>query len=143
MQKFYGIIGGVALCLIAGLAVLSGYLLANLKDTSLGSVAQSNEYNVTSTSFLSAVPAIVSFTTDSATLGSVVITGANTGIIDFYNATTTSKLLRTGQASTSTIHIASIPASLVAGTYTFDVKAPNGLLMVSSGLIPTSTITWR
>ena len=133
---------GVVILLVAGLAVFA-FLLGKATNNSFGSVAQSNEYNVTTTSYLSAVPAIVSFTTDPATLGSVVITGANTGIMDFYNATTTNKNLRTGQAPTSTIHIANIPDSLAAGTYTFDVKAPLGLLMVSTGSLATSTITWR
>lgn len=141
MDKVNKLLVGVVILLIAGLGTLA--FLLGKANNSFGSVAQAGEYNVTTTSYLSAVPAIVSFTTDPATLGSVIITGANTGLIDFYNTTTTNKNLRTNQAPTSTILIASIPASLAAGTFTFDIKSPNGILMVSSGLVPTSTITWR
>jgi hypothetical protein len=132
-------VGGVVVALVVGL--YAGY--QGLRQEGFGSVAQSNEYNVTTTGSQFTTPPEYSFTTDPATLGSVVITGANSGKMDFYNATTTNKNLRTGQAATSTILVASIPASLAAGTYVFDVKAPNGLLMVSSGSLATSTITWR
>lgn len=109
----------------------------------LGSVQQGSEYHSTSTGSQYATPAQIAFTAEPGTLGSVVITGANTGIVDFYDATTTDVNKRTGQKPTSTIRVANIPASLAAGTYTFDVIFVNGLMMVSSGLLPTTTITWR
>jgi hypothetical protein len=78
------------------------------------------------------------------TLGSIVITGANTGVINFYDATTTNILNRTGNTSTSSILIASFPASTAAGTYTLDVTFNTSLLMeLYSGTVPTTTITYR
>ena len=76
--------------------------------------------------------------------GSVIITGANTGVVNIYDATTTDVNKRTGNTATSTILLASLPGSLVAGTYTFDVSFGTGLLVdVWSGSMPTSTITWK
>ena len=82
--------------------------------------------------------------TGTGALGSVIITGANTGIINFYNATTSNVSARTGNTATSTILLASFPASAAAGTYTFDVVYTTGLLVeLESGLMATSTITYR
>ena len=110
----------------------------------LGSVQQSGEYSSTSTGGnLVATPQEL-LVNGPATLGSVVITGANTGVIHFYNATTTDITKRTDTTTpTSSLIVASIPASTAAGTYTFDVKAPIGLLMEIIGTSPTSTITYR
>jgi hypothetical protein len=107
-----------------------------------GSVAQSNEYHSTSTSYLAGTltPLIK---TGFGTFGSVVITGANTGAITFYDATTTSRLLRAATMSTSSIILGTIVTSQVAGTYTFDTFFVNGLIADIIGLAPTSTITWR
>lgn len=77
------------------------------------------------------------------TLGSLVITGANTGTVNLYNATTSNVNLRTGQKATSTILIASFPASAAAGTYTFDVEFVDGLYIDIIGAAPTSTPTWK
>ena len=77
-------------------------------------------------------------------LNSVVITGANTGVFNFYNATTSNVNLRTGQKATSTILIASFPASATAQDYSFDVEFSDGLYLdLISGSLPTSTITYR
>ena len=76
----------------------------------------------------------------SGVFGSIVVTGANTGMINIYDATTTNKNLRTKTATTTLV---SIPASMAAGTYTFDIIFNNGLIYEYSGLAPTSTITWK
>jgi hypothetical protein len=113
----------------------------------LGSVARSGEYHATSTGASNVYGAFTGDTliqTGAGTLGSVVITGANTGVVNFYNATTSNVLARTGQRASSTLLMASIPASTVAGTYTFDVSYTDGLLLeLESGLAPTTTITYR
>lgn len=113
-----------------------------------GSTLQGQEYMATSTAPSTAYGATISTSrvirTGSGSLASVIITGANTGIVNFYDATTTNVSLRTGQAATSTILLASLPASLVAGTYVFDVVYSNGLLIdIVSGSVPTSTISYR
>lgn len=75
-------------------------------------------------------------------LGSVVITGANTGVVNIYNATTTGA--HSDYATTSSL-LATIPASTAAGTYVFDARATRGGLVfeLASGNMPTTTITCR
>lgn len=112
------------------------------------SIRVGDEYMATSTAanavYGAAITGDTLIKTGTGALGSVIITGANTGIINFYNATTSNVLARTGNPATSTILIASFPASAAAGTYTFDVTYTTGLLVeLESGLMATSTITWR
>ncbi len=116
------------------------------------SVSVTNEYQATSTAASTVYGATI--TGDQAitattsprlgSLGSVIILGANTGVWHLYDATTTNVNLRTGNKATSTILLASFPASLAAGTYTFDVEFVHGLLLDHTvGNMPTSTITYR
>lgn len=129
---------GMVVALVVGL--FAGY---NALPESLGSVVQGGEYFSTSTGGnLIPVPQQLLVTGPGA-LGSVVITGAGAGVMNFYNATTTSVLARTGRKPTSTIWIASIPASAAAGTYTFDANFYDGLLMELETVEPTSTVTWH
>ena len=110
-----------------------------------GGVAE--DYNATST----AADAIYgAFTGDRVlktswgTFGSVVVTGANTGVVNFYNATTSDITKRTNNKATTTLLIASLPTSLVAGTYTFDAIFTSGLLLeLENGIMPTTTILYR
>lgn len=106
-----------------------------------GSVSQGSEYQGTTTtavSFLSdiALPA-------NQALGSVVITGTATGVINLYDATTSNINLRTGNTSSSSILLATLPASTAAGTYTFDRIVRYGLFVNVVGVMPTTTITFR
>jgi len=134
---------GFALALIFIIALIT---LAFQPKQTQGSIQQGQEYNATTTApnviFGNTVTGDVVLKTGPGGLGSVVITGANTGILNFYDATTTDITKRT--KATSTILIASIPASLVAGDYVFDVAVSDGLLVdLVSGNMPTSTITYR
>ncbi len=75
------------------------------------------------------------------TFGSVIITGAsgaNTGTINFYDATSTA-----GHSDYATTTLASFPAATAAGTYVFDVKYIRGLVMEVIGTVGTSTVTWK
>ncbi len=72
------------------------------------------------------------------TLGSVVITGAGTGVINFYDATSTGP-----HSDYATTTIATFPASTAAGTYTFDVLFTRGLVYEIVGTAATSTVTYR
>lgn len=113
-----------------------------------GSVSVSNEYVATSTASGTVYGATITgdklIKTGYGVLGSVIITGAGTGIWNIYNATTSNVLARTGSVATSTILLASFPASVAAGTYTFDVTYTTGLLVeLESGVMSTSTITYR
>lgn len=127
----------VALALLAIVSIL-------LKPVSPveGSTARGSEYQATTTStgrFLNDV----ALQTTSGTLGSVVITGAAAGVISLYDATTTNVSQRAASMSTSSILVASFPASAAAGTYTFDEILINGLYVDITGTMPTSTITFR
>ena len=135
----------VALLLIA---VTIATLALQAPREAYGSARPGDEYMATSTAASNVYGATVTgdrlLKTGSGALGSVIITGANTGVVNFYNATTSSVLLRTGGAATSTILLASFPASAAAGTYTFDAEYTNGLLVeLESGTMSTSTITYR
>lgn len=131
--------------IVLALLIVGGSLGLFLRGDTIiqtGSVLRTGEYQATTTGDLITFPASYLFSDTSATLGSVVITGANTGRMTFYNATTTNTTLRANKATTTLI-IADIPASTAAGTYTFDIIAPDGLLIETTGSLPTSTITWR
>ncbi len=131
----------LTLALVLGLVLAFVYSNYQVNQVE-GSVAFGNEYKATTTN---------SMTTDitrvlkngPASLGSVVITGAAAGSMTFYNATTTNPNFRNAIYSSSSILLADFPNSVAAGTYTFDVDAPVGLVVVFSGTEPTSTITYR
>jgi len=132
---------------IGATLVVVALFVGDVVSINVGSVVQGNDYHATSTASNAVYGA---FTGDKVlksrpgSLGSVVITGANTGIVNFYNATTSDVTKRTGNKASSTQLMVSIPASTAAGTYTFDVEFTDGLLVeLESGLMPTSTITFR
>ncbi len=117
-------------------------------EITLSSVSATNEYLSTTTAanilYGNTITGDKLLKTGQGAFGSVIITGANTGNWHVYNATTTSVLLRTDQKATSTILLATFPASLAAGTYTFDIQFTDGLLLeLDAGNMPTSTVTWR
>ena len=141
MKRVMGIV--LAITVLAGFV----YYFHQLNQQNVSGVSQGNEYNATSTAASAVYGA---FTDDQllktgwGTLGSIVVTGAYTGIVNFYNATTSNVLLRTNNTASSSILMASMPASLVAGTYMFDAIFTDGLLVeLESGNMPTTTITWR
>lgn len=106
-----------------------------------GSTIQGSEYQATTTTtgnFLNDISLNAG-----QTLGSVVITGAAAGTIDLYDATTSNINLRTGNLASSTILLASFPASAAVGTYTFDRIARYGVYVHIVGTMPTTTITFR
>ena len=127
-------------------AVAGLFLVMQQPRQALGSVYIGNEYYATSTSATAVYGAFTAsrvIVSGPRAFGSVIITGANTGTLNFYNATTSDVSLRTGQKATSTILIASFPGSTAAGTYTFDVQVTDGLYIDILGLAATSTITFR
>lgn len=131
---------------VALLSIFVAYMAIQTKRVQ-GSVSVTDEYIATSTAANVVYGAFNRDTlvkTGQGVFGSLVITGANTGVLNFYDATTTNVNARTGQTPTSTILMASIPASATAGTYTFDVLFKHGLLMdLVSGEMPTTTLTYR
>jgi len=139
-KKHLYLAGGLALLLLSVLSF--GNTPEKSQETLKG---RASDYTATSTASNGLYGAFTGdqlVKTGHGTLGSVVITGANTGIVNFYNATTSDATKRV--TASSTILIASFPASTVAGTYTFDASFTDGLLVeLESGLIPTSTINYR
>lgn len=131
---------------LAGFAValLAGYVLFANSHEALGSVAQTNEYQATSTypNYDGTGVRVLRAATGS-TFGSYVIAGKNTGLVTFYDATTSDVTQRAAALSTSSILIADFPTNAPEGTYTFDVVTKYGLLMVTSGSVATGTATFR
>lgn len=142
----------LALIGIMTFAIGVSFIFLGGQSVALGSVSQTDEYIATSTAGNSLQGAFTTsrvVKTGVGTFGSVVITGANTGIIAFYDATTTDATKRASSMATSTIFLGAIPASAAAGTYTFDVRFSNGLFVdrnpqdLGGGAFPTTTITYR
>lgn len=129
--------------ILIAILVVGWYSLS--KGEPVGSVRSSDEYIATTTGDLPTVngtPEVLSLRSGRGTLGSIVITGANTGEIFIYDATTTDNTLRASIA-TSSIFRGHIPISAVAGTYVFDIFVTTGLSVVIEGAAPTTTITYR
>ena len=134
----------------AALLMAAGFLavVSQQPREAYGSARPGDEYTATTTAANTMCGATITvdklIKTGYGALGSVVITGANTGVFSFYDATTTNVNLRTGQKATSTILIASFPASVAAGTYVVDATYNDGLYLdYFSGSAATSTITYR
>lgn len=129
--------------ILASAIVLLAFIVFFKQSTQVfGSTARGSEYQGTTTTQGSWL-ADGQLQSVGGTLGSVVVTGANTGIINIYDATTSSVLLRATSMSSSSILVATLPASIVAGTYTFDRSVYNGLLVNIVGTVPSTTITYR
>ncbi len=130
-----------AIVLASAIALLALVLSFNHSPKVLGSTGRGSEYQGTTTqATVGAFPTETALQTGPGTLGSVTITGATTGTINIYDATTSNTI---GRNSTSSLLVASFPASTAAGTYTFDRVLFNGLYIVTTGTMPTSTITFR
>ena len=139
-MKIQNIIIGVAGFLIA---IIIGWSLADVGDSQFGNVTVGNEYNATSTIHTAAIDSRL-IREGWGQLGSVVVTGAGTSGFSLYNATSTDFSTNPKRA-TSTALLATIPASLAAGTYVFDLEYTDGLFIYYDvvGTAPTSTITFR
>lgn len=127
-------------------AVTLAMLVLQQPREAYGSIRVGDELLATSTSASSAYGAFTAsrvIVAGQRTFGSVIITGANTGTLNFYDATTTNVDLRTGNKATTTILIASFPGSTAAGTYMFDTVTKDGLFIDIIGLAATSTVTYR
>jgi hypothetical protein len=106
----------------------------------VGSVGIGNEYVASSTKDYAGntIPDLNVLQIGSGMLGSVVITGANTGTFCFYDATST-----VNNTAWATSTIACFPTNAATGTYTFDSRFQKGLLLDYVTNMATATITWR
>lgn len=131
--------------IVISLAFASAFLFAinlslQVPQPAFGSVNYANEYQSTTTRAANTGAAMASPTlikNGYGTLGSVVITGSNTGIINILDATST---IHTDSGTTT---LATFGASAAAGTYTFDAIFTKGLLVEINGVVASSTITYR
>ncbi len=140
VNKFIAIVGAMFITALALAYVLS------VQQAHGSTPSEASDYIATSTAANGSAGAFTSsralkFNTGS--FGSYVITGANTGIVNFYDATTTNVLLRTNNTATSSILLASFPASATVGTYVIDAALKYGLYVEITGSAPTSTISYR
>jgi len=132
----------VVIAVIAIVGALIGYNI-NKPEVPVGSTVQGNDYNATTTTVAIQFVDIL-LKGGYGALGSVIVTGANTTWFQLLNATTTDVNKRTGNKATSTIVLSTIPASLAAGTYVYDVSFTDGLYLdVLAAGVGTTTITWR
>lgn len=126
---------------------LTAVYLASSKSNTFGSIEDSSgAYEATTTRASFDGTAITAPGTapkllsgGSGLLGSVVITGAGTGTIDLYDATTSGS--HSDYVGTTTL--LSIPPNGTAGTYTCDCSYKRGLIMVITSQVATGTITWK
>lgn len=122
-----------------------------LNQQAFGSVSVTSEYYATSTGegVSGGDSALGSFSYDRrikngpGVIGQITITGLSSGIMHFYDATTSKISERAATKSTSSIFMLSVPASTTAGTYVFDAIFEDGLYVDTFGKTPTSTITYR
>lgn len=120
------------------------FMMLNRPENVYGSVSLGSDYVATTTrESLSGVAMVTKSLTPTGQLtngvfGAFVITGANTGIVNFYDATTTGP-----HSDHATTTLASFPASTAANTYTFDAAYHRGLLVEIIGTVSTSTILYR
>ena len=141
-KKFLGIV------LVAMFVTITALVMVLSKDTekAYGSAFPGTDYFATSTRYFpgSSLTNLTLLRNGSGTLARVTITGANTGVVRLWNATTSDVNKRTGNPATSTLLYVELPTNLVAGTYDFDVVFDKGILYeLVSGDTPTSTIIMR
>lgn len=134
MSQIQKILLTLAICLS-----IFALVLQTQKGASFGSVSVGNEYVSTTTSATFAVaPAFKTLVQGPGTLGSIVVTTTGTGVINVYDATTT-----TNGAIYGTTTLVKLTTS-AAGTYTFDMIFNTGLLVETVGTnTGSTTITYR
>jgi len=139
MKKILASIVGVSVVvLFLGFVIVNDR--ASLADAS---VSRSHEYQATTTSTGRFSTGPQTLQTYPGAFGSVIITGAAAGVMNFYDATTTNSSLRDSSQATSSLLIASFPTSAAVGVYTFDQIVKRGLVVDIIGTMPTTTITYR
>ena len=134
------IIQSVFVLILAFSAIVVFYLANQPASPAYASVSEAMEYQATTTGATTLNTRTLKDRYGS--LAQVTVLGANTGTMTFYDATTSNATLRAGATSTLPI-IAEFPANIAAGTYTFDARFINGLLLVVQGTPATSSVMFR
>jgi len=130
---------GISLTIVAIILVSNGKgLISGSVESSAGAYMSTSTINLTAPTTGTALASPKTLTTGPGTLGSLIITGANTATINFYDATSTA-----AHSDYATTTLVSFPASAAAGTYTFDLEFKRGLVVEIVGTVATGTITWK
>lgn len=135
------IVGSILLTILVFISVIS-----EKTEMAEGSTFVGQDYVATSTKYFpgSSLTNLTLIRNGSGTVARVTITGANTGVVRLWNATTSDVNRRTGNPATSSLQFIELPTNLAAGTYDFDVEFNTGILYeLVSGNAPTSTIIYR
>jgi len=141
MTKLTNVLKLISLFLLIAVGLL-GFMAykVSLSEEPMITLGGTSPYNHTTT--VSASDAVQILKKQFGTLGRITITTAGAGYASLYDATTTDATLRAITATTSLPLIAEIGAGLAAGTYEFDTAFNDGLMVVFSGVMGTSTIMW-
>ena len=140
-KKLFPIIGICAVVILTVVAV-SGCGKSN--EPEVGSIETGQEYYATST-IHGAVVEHKLIKNGYGSLAQVTVTGAGGSAFSLIDATSTESLATDPRISTSTQLLATIPANLAAGTYTFDATYNRGLFIYYDVVDthPTTTILYR
>jgi len=132
--------------IVIALVVVVGYGFVTGDKTDvvnpIGGSIGNEPFMATSTGETAEISAISTLKGSWGTLGSVVITGSNSGEIYLYDATTTNNTLRASVA-TSSITIAHFDSSPTVGNYDFNMVFNNGLVLELTGTQSTTTVTFK
>ena len=128
--------------------LLAYIIVGNQATTASASALSGQDYSATTTagnSVYGSFTASRSIKSGYGSFGGIIVTGANTGVVNVYDATTSDVTKRAASMASSSILISSYPASLAAGDYTGnDTQLANGLYIdLVSGIMPTTTIKYR
>lgn len=118
--------------------LVSVYTSFNKPEKVIGSVAQGNECEATTTitSFFGATGITKQLRSGPGALCNVNVMSTGTGIITIYDATTSNALLRTNTATTT---LAAIDTSKSVVSFQFDIVAHYGVLVETNNLAVGST----
>lgn len=133
----------IGLIVLLGLAAFVAY-----QERDFGGVPITHEYNSTNTEAMTGsdckadVDHLISYNPYSqTTLGSVIVASTTDQQVRIVNATTTDS---DGFYANSSSTVATLPANLPAGTYTFDVTLDKGLALdFEDGFCGGYVFTWR
>lgn len=141
MKRYITFLSFATICFIAIVAVFG--LSFGRQNQVAASIVTGESYNSTSTPFGAQLATTTLIKKGSIQLGSVIITGVNTGVFYLYDATTSDITQRAASLASSSILVTSFPANAATGTYQYDVTLQYGLLYSGTTNVATSTITYK
>jgi len=124
-------VSSITLAVVVLVGVMTVWPISNVK---IGSVTQGNDYKYASSTTDTGMKRLVA--NKPATLGSVIVASTTNATFTIWNATSTT--------DTASNTVASFPALVGAGTYTFDITVPRGLIIKPGvGFLGQYIVTYR